>query len=102
MKTSSALNPAKFQKSLGETVQRILAVFSPKRIILFGSQARGDADAGSDIDLMVIEPTVENTALEAARLYRAVGWEPASISSFILNPSLNGAVRCLAPYCTRH
>jgi len=61
-------------RPLTEAVQRILAVSQPSRIILFGSQARGDADSGSDMDLMVIEPTVENTALEAARLYRAVGW----------------------------
>ncbi|MDP2823607.1 MAG: nucleotidyltransferase domain-containing protein [Sulfuritalea sp.] len=61
-------------KGLTEAVHRILSVASPSRIILFGSHARGDADAGSDIDLMVIEPTVDNTALEAVRLYRAVGW----------------------------
>lgn len=65
---------ANVQKPLTEAVHRILAVSSPSRIILFGSQARGDADAGSDIDLMVIEPTVDHPALEAVRLYRAVGW----------------------------
>ena len=59
---------------LTEAIHRILAVAQPSRIILFGSQARGDADSGSDMDLMVIEPSVENTALEAVRLYRAVGW----------------------------
>lgn len=68
------LGAAGIRAPLAEAVERILAVASPNRIILFGSQARGDADSGSDIDLMVIEPTVENPALEAARLYRAVGW----------------------------
>lgn len=74
--TGGAIFPAvaDARKPLDEAVQNILAVASPTRIILFGSQARGDADAGSDIDLMVIEPSVENPALEAARLYRAVGW----------------------------
>lgn len=62
------------QRPLADAVQRILAVSQPSKIILFGSQARGDADENSDLDLMVIEPSVENTALEAARLYRAVGW----------------------------
>ena len=61
-------------RSMETAVQRILSVSSPSQIILFGSQARGEADAGSDIDLMVIEPTVERPAHEAARLYRAVGW----------------------------
>jgi predicted nucleotidyltransferase len=62
------------ERPLSDAVQKILAVSQPSRIILFGSQARGDADHESDMDLMVIEPSVENTALEAARLYRAVGW----------------------------
>jgi predicted nucleotidyltransferase len=59
---------------LTKALQRILSVSSPSRVILFGSHARGDADAGSDIDLMVIDADVDNPALEAARLYRAVGW----------------------------
>ena len=66
--------PIDIEAPLQEAVHRILSVSAPNRIILFGSQARGDADAGSDIDLMVIEPTVESPAQEAARLYRAVGW----------------------------
>lgn len=72
--TKGAPGAADIRKPLAETLQRILAVSAPSRIILFGSQARGDADSCSDIDLMVIEPAVENPALEAARLYRAVGW----------------------------
>jgi predicted nucleotidyltransferase len=59
---------------LTKALQRILSVSSPSRVILFGSHARGDADAGSDIDLMVIDAVVDNPALESARLYRAVGW----------------------------
>ena len=39
--------------------ERIVRDFDPLQIILFGSQARGDADRDSDIDLLVIfgEPT---------------------------------------------
>lgn len=43
-----------------------------EQIILFGSQARGDANAGSDWDFLVIEPTVENRAREMVRLRRAL------------------------------
>ena len=68
-------------------VERIVSVASPSRIILFGSQTRGTADAGSDIDLMVIEPTVANTALEAARLYQAVGWVGAGIDILVYSES---------------
>ncbi len=41
---------------LTEIVNRIVAEFSPKRIFLFGSRARGDAGEGSDYDLLVIMP----------------------------------------------
>lgn len=40
------------------------------RVILFGSRARGEADDGSDFDVLVIEPEVEDTAREAVRLRR--------------------------------
>jgi len=36
-----------------EVVQRIAAAFSPRRILVFGSHARGDAKPDSDLDLMV-------------------------------------------------
>lgn len=38
------------------------------RVVLFGSQASGVADARSDIDLMVIEPVVHNRVREMVRL----------------------------------
>lgn len=43
-----------------------------EKIILFGSQARGDADEDSDWDFLVIEPVVENRAHEMVRLRRAL------------------------------
>ena len=40
---------------LAEVVHRFLAVGFPKKIVLFGSRARGDANEDSDYDLLVIE-----------------------------------------------
>ena len=40
------------------------------RVILFGSRARGEADDGSDFDVLVIEPEVGDSAGEAVRLRR--------------------------------
>ena len=37
-------------------VERLIAAYQPDRIYLFGSIARGEADADSDYDLMVIVP----------------------------------------------
>jgi len=61
------------EQELQQAVQRIVAVAQPSRVILFGSYGRGDADAGSDLDLMVIKPHVVNKYTEMIRLHEAVG-----------------------------
>ena len=40
-------------------------------VILFGSYARGEADAGSDVDFMVVEPRVLTARSESIRLREA-------------------------------
>ena len=42
--------------ALAEIVRRLVAAYQPERIYLFGSMARGETDADSDYDLMVIVP----------------------------------------------
>ncbi len=44
------------QEHIQEMVRRIVTQFQPESIILFGSHARGDAVADSDIDLLVVMP----------------------------------------------
>ncbi|MCL5104143.1 MAG: nucleotidyltransferase domain-containing protein [Armatimonadetes bacterium] len=44
------------EDTLRSAVQRLAEGFHPEKIILFGSQARGTADAHSDVDLLVICP----------------------------------------------
>jgi uncharacterized protein YndB with AHSA1/START domain len=51
---------------------RISAAAPDARVILFGSYARDEADSQSDLDLLVIEPEVENAAMESVRLHRAL------------------------------
>jgi predicted nucleotidyltransferase len=45
---------------------------SGSRVILFGSHARGDAHKQSDVDPLVIEPEVDNSAEESVRLRRTL------------------------------
>ena len=58
---------------LQEIVQRIVAEAQPSRVILFGSYGRGDADEGSDLDIMVIKPRVDNQYEEMIDLRKVVG-----------------------------
>lgn len=39
---------------VNRTVERIVELFSPQKIIIFGSVARREAKAGSDIDILVV------------------------------------------------
>lgn len=42
------------EEALRIATERLVAQFRPERVILFGSQARGTADAHSDVDLLVV------------------------------------------------
>ena len=61
------------EQTLQQAVTRIVAAAQPSRVILFGSYGRGDADEGSDLDLMVIKPHVDNRGEEMIQLYQVVG-----------------------------
>jgi predicted nucleotidyltransferase len=55
-----------------EIIRRILSVVRPNRIILFGSAARGDAGASSDLDLLVIMPDGIHRRRTAQTIYRVL------------------------------
>ena len=44
------------EETLRLATERLVRQFQPQRVILFGSQARGAADARSDVDLLVVCP----------------------------------------------
>jgi predicted nucleotidyltransferase len=59
-----------------ELIERVVAYFRPRRIILFGSCARGDDGPDSDVDLLVIlddDAAPERRTLRAGQAARA-GW----------------------------
>lgn len=62
------------EATIRSAVQRLAnAAGSPSKIILFGSYARGTADEGSDLDLMVVEREIGERAAEYLRLRGALG-----------------------------
>ena len=61
---------------LERMVRVIVDEVDPEQVILFGSRARGDAAASSDVDLIVVESTPfgegRNRSVEETRLWRAL------------------------------
>jgi predicted nucleotidyltransferase len=57
-------------KHIQQMVERIVAQFHPEKIILFGSHARGDGTADSDVDLLIVMP-VEGSKRAKQREIRA-------------------------------
>jgi len=53
-------------------VERIVRDFEPVEIILFGSQARGDAQWDSDVDLLVVLPSAPSKHEAAIAIRRAL------------------------------
>jgi predicted nucleotidyltransferase len=53
-----------------ELVDRIVEAAHPKRIILFGSAARGDAGPNSDVDVLVVMSDGSHRLKTAQQIYR--------------------------------
>ncbi len=58
------------REKLDDLVERILDAAQPVRIVLFGSAARGEARADSDIDVLVIVPRGSHRRTTARMIYR--------------------------------
>jgi predicted nucleotidyltransferase len=54
---------------LSEIVQRLVEAIHPDKIILFGSRARGDTHAQSDVDLLIIKASQESAYRRVGDLY---------------------------------
>lgn len=57
-------------QTIAAAVEALAEGARPQKIVLFGSYARGDANADSDLDLLVIEEQVTDRAREMVRLRR--------------------------------
>jgi predicted nucleotidyltransferase len=72
---------------LEELVQRIVREVHPRRILLFGSAARGDANPQSDIDLLVVMPDGVHRRKTAQHLYGHLGGDRPSVDIVVATES---------------
>lgn len=71
---------------LGEVVERIVQGIQPDRIILFGSQARGDYSGESDYDLCVIKAGVKHRRRLAQQIYRLLYGTGVAVDVIVETP----------------
>lgn len=69
-KKSDPANPSK--EVLDDAVRRILSVVKPRRIILFGSAARGNMGPHSDLDFLVVMPDGVHRRRTSAEIFKAL------------------------------
>jgi predicted nucleotidyltransferase len=79
-------NTPTIQAQFERMVRRIVKRFHPEQIILFGSQARGDAGPDSDVDLLVVihlDGSVDEKRLEILGALHGI---PVSVDIIITSP----------------
>jgi len=89
--------PSISQMLLVEVVNRIRAAGNPLKVVLFGSQARGDTHAQSDLDLLVVEESDLPRYKRSPRYYKALMgvfptkditvWTPTEIQEWAAVPN---------------
>jgi len=74
------------QTLLTDMTGRIVRRFDPVQVILFGSQARGDASQLSDVDLLVVLPEMVDRRQAAVEIRRALAGFPVAKDILVTTP----------------
>lgn len=82
-----AMDAEKVDQRIKDVVGRLVSVFSPAIVLLFGSRARGDARSDSDVDLLVVWKDENPPARRAAAVRLALGRIGFPIDLAVLTPS---------------
>ena len=101
------MNP-KIQTNLAEIRSRFEAFYGPRliKILLYGSHARGDAEPGSDIDILVVLRGPVNPGEEVARTGEIVAdlslrFGEVISCVFMDEEQFNHRKRAVSPQCER-
>ena len=78
--------PMTAETIISTMLDRIVGRFQPSRVVLFGSQARGDANEWSDVDLLVVMGNVPDKRRAAVEIRRSLGDLPISKDIIVATP----------------
>ncbi len=74
------------QAALEQVTRTIIERFHPKRIVLFGSHARGDAGSDSDLDLFIEMQTSRRPPERAIEVSAPFGLRPWPLDVVVYTP----------------
>ena len=96
---SNLTDPEKAASHTIDEAARMLLRATPEgsEVILFGSHARGDAAAHSDVDFLVVEPAASDAWHESVRLRRHLARVPLAMDVIVVSRARFNAERGQAP-----
>ena len=71
---------------IDKIVDRIVSKFTPEKVIIFGSAAKGTAKAGSDVDILVIMDTELSYYRRSGPIRAAMRGIPVAADIIVLTP----------------
>ena len=75
-------------ETVDRVVEQIVAAVDPLRIILFGSAARGELGADSDLDVLVVVPDGQHTRKVAQHIHRSLHRIGRAVDVVVATPSI--------------
>ncbi len=75
-------------KTIKETIDRLVDASNPRKLYLFGSYARGNPREKSDLDFLVVEKAVKSPRREMVRLHDSIRSMRIPVDILVVNETV--------------